>query len=61
MTEESVEGRRDDNGWKHKRDGCKGTQEGFAVKVEAGEEVGRGESEEECEEGGEDGLIKRKK
>ena len=61
MTEEGVEGGGDDNRREHEGDSGEGTQEGFAVKVEAGKEVGRGESEEECEEGGEDGLVKRKK
>jgi len=61
LTEEGVEGGGDYNSWKHEGDGGDGTQDRFAVKVKAGEEVGGRKSEEECEEGGEDGLIKREK
>ena len=61
MTKEGIEGGGDNDCWEHEGNSSEGTQEGFAVKVEAGEEVGGGESEEECEDGGEDGLVKRKK
>ena len=56
--EQGVESRRDNDGGKHERYRGQGTQKGFAAKVKAGEEVGGGESEEECEDGGEDGLVK---
>jgi len=56
-TEEGVKGCGDDNGRKHEGNGGQSTQEGFATEVEAGEEVGGGESKEEREEGGEDGLV----
>lgn len=56
--EQGVESRRDNDGGKHERYRGQGTQKGFAAKVKAGEEVGGGESEEECEQGGEDGLVK---
>jgi len=59
LTEEGVEGGSDNYSGKHEGNGGECSQEGFAAKVEAGEEVGRGKSEEEREEGGEDGLIRR--
>jgi len=57
LTEEGVEGCGDNDGGKHEGNSGEGAQEGFAVKVEAGEEVGGVKSEEECEEGGESGLV----
>jgi len=61
LTEEGVEGSGNDDCREHEGDGGEGTQERFAVKVEAGEKVSGGESEDECEEGGESCLIKREK
>ena len=57
---EGIETRGHNNGGKHERDGGQCAQEGFAAKVEAGEQDRRRKAKEEGEQGGEGGLIKRK-
>jgi hypothetical protein len=57
LTEESVEGCSDDDCGEHEGDGGQCAEKGFATKVEAGEEVGGGESEEKRKKSGEDSLV----
>lgn len=57
-TEQGVESCRDDDGGKHERNRRQRAQEGFAAEVEAGEEDGGRESEEESQKRGESRLVK---
>ena len=59
-TEQGIEACRNNHRRQHERDSGQCAQEGFAEEVKAGEEDGSGQSEDEGDESGEEGLIKRK-